>query len=310
MINMSNMQDIHFRNLDLNLLRALDMLLEERNVTRAAERLGLTQPAMSHALARLRGHFGDPLLVRVPGGVKPTPRAAAMAVPLHQAISAVARAVSDPTAFDPARATRSFTIATDDYLERILLPTLLRRLWKDAPGVDLRIVPVGMRPAEELAAGQTDLAISVAGVIGPLASIYTQSLFTERFLCAMRRGHPLAKKRRLTLDQFVSCPHALVAPGGRPSSVVDRALAKLGRKRRVAISIPHFLAAPAIVASSDVILTMGKRLAKAAGRDLHLTEAPLALSGFTVAMFWHERQQVDQAHQWLRMLVTDAARKI
>jgi DNA-binding transcriptional LysR family regulator len=303
------MQDAHFRNLDLNLLRALDALLEARNVTRAAEKLGLTQPAMSHALARLRGHLGDPLFVRVPGGVKPTPRAAALAVPLRQALAIIERAVSSPGAFNPANASRSFTITTDDYLERILLPPLLKNLWKVAPGVDLRIMQAGPRMADELVEGQVDMVISVAGAIGPLASIYTQSLFTERFLCAMRKGHPLAKKK-LTLEQYVSYPHTLVAPGGRPSSVVDRALGKLGRSRRVAITVPHFLAAPAIIASSDAILTMGERLAKAVSKDLHLTEAPLALPGFTVAMFWHERHQADQAHQWFRALVAGAARKI
>ena len=303
------MHDIHLRTLDLNLLYALDVLLAERNVTRAAERLGLTQSAMSHALSRLRAALDDPLLVRVPGGMKPTPRATALAQPLSRALAELARAISNPSAFEPSRAKRRFTVATDDYMERILLPKLLARIWREAPAIDVHVTPVNPRLAEDLLGGRIDAIISVASAIGTLPGAYSQRLMDERFVCLMRNGHPLAG-RKLTLDQFVSYPHVLVAPAGRAGSVVDTALAKRTRKRRVAVTIPHFLAAQQIVAESDVILTSGERLAKTMTGNLCIARPPVDLPAFTITLFWHERNHADAAHQWFRSVVIDVAKRM
>lgn len=301
------MHDVHIDDLDLNLLRALDALLAERNVSRAAARLRLTQSATSHALARLRAVFDDPLLVRGPGGMQPTARGAALAGPIRDALDRLAAALRAPEAFDPASAQLRFTIAADDYLERILLPALLDRVWRVAPDTKLRVVPCGQRPADALSL-DVDLALTVTGAIPPLNSLRMQRLFNESFVCVMRSGHP--KADALDLEGYLGLPHILVAPSGRRGGVVDTALARLGRKRRVSLVLPHFLAAAAIVAGTDLVLTTGKRLARAMGAGVSILPPPLALPEFEVAMFWHERHLPDPAHRWLRMLVADVARLI
>ncbi len=272
------MQDVHLQGLDLNLLVALDALIAERSVTRAAERLGLSQPAVSHTLARLRKALGDPLLVRAPRGMELTPRAQSIAAPLARALSDIAAAVRPPGSFHPARAKRRFRIATDDYLGRLLLPKLLARLWQEGPGIDVEVAVAGPRSGHQLADGLVDAVIAPAGVIGRLPGAYTQHLFDERFASLSRIGHP-AIRRRLTLDAFVALPHVLVAPGGRPGSIVDTALAKLGLRRRVAVIIPHFLAALPIVRQSDAIVTIGRRLAVASRDGLRIHAPPLDLPG-------------------------------
>lgn len=303
------MQDVHLRRLDLNLLVVLEALISERSVTRAADRLGLTQPAVSHALGRLRKSLGDPLLVRVPRGMELTPRAQAIARPLARALDDLAAAVRPPAQFEPASASRRFRIATDDYLERLLLPKLLARLWRAGPGIDIEVTTAGPRSGHELADGPLDAVIAPTGVIGRLPGAYTQHLFDERFVCLSRARHP-AIGRKLTLDDYVSLPHLLVSPGGRPGSVVDSALARLGLRRRVAITVPHFLAALPIVRQSDAIVTIGRRLALASREGLRIHAPPLELPGFDVSLFWHERDHADPAHIWFRRMVAGTARAI
>jgi DNA-binding transcriptional LysR family regulator len=301
------MLDLNIDRLNLNLLVALDALIAERSVTRAAARLGLSQPAVSHALARLRKALGDPLLVRSPRGMDLTPRAQAIAGPLTRALGDLAAAVRPPAFFDPARTARRFRIATDDYLERLLLPKLLPRLWQEAPGIDIEVTTSGARSGHDLADGLVDAVIAPAGVIGPLPGAYTQHLFEERFVCLSRQDHP-AIGRRLTLDAYVAVPHILVSPGGRPGSIVDKALSKLGRRRRVAVNVPHFLAALPIVRQSDVVITIGSRLAFASREGLRIHKPPLDLPGFSVSLFWHEREHADPAHVWFRRIVASVAK--
>jgi DNA-binding transcriptional LysR family regulator len=301
------MQTVHLRGIDLNLLATLDALIAERNVTRAGERLGLSQPATSHALARLRKAFDDPLLVRASGGMELTPRAQAIADPLARALEALAEAVRSPAPFDPAKAERRFRIGTDDYLERMLLPKLLARVWRDAPGIDVEVTVTGSRSGQDLAEGRVDAVIAPTGVIGPLPGAYTQHLFDERFVTLARSGHPAVGKR-LSLDAYIALPHVLVSPGGRPGSVVDTALASLGRQRRVALVVPHFLAAIEIVRQSDAIVTLGRRLARAARPGLRVHEPPLELPGFGVSLYWHQREHADPAHIWFRRLVAKAGK--
>ncbi len=306
MIVMEITNSAHLRQTDLNLLKALDALLAERSVTRAAERLGLTQSALSHILVRLRAAFADPLFVRVPGGIEPTPRAEAMTRPLAAALAELARVIAPPEAFDPARSRRHFVIATDDYLELILLPKLLARLWRDAPGISMAITPVGDRPDADLVGGKLDALISVSGALGTLPGTYLQKLFDERFVCVLRKDHPAADAP-LTIDQFAALPHALVAPRGRAGSIVDKALARLGKRRRVALEIPHFLAAPAIVRQTGVILTIGERLARMMSDGLALMQPTLGLPGFAVALFWRERHHSEPAHRWFRAITAEVA---
>lgn len=299
--------------LDLNLLVVLDALLTERHVTRAGRRVGLTQPATSRALARLREHFGDPLLIRDGNALLPTSRAEQLAEPLRSALAALSGALADPTPFDPATARLTFSIAAADFGQFVALPPLIAHLQKVAPGVDLVVKDLGATPiAAALAEDRVDLALAprpgsarlprrVGEVFDEGAHLYRRHLFDERFVCLVRREHPRVKKR-LTLETFVSLPHAFIAPRGTPGGIVDDALAALGRQRRVAVMLQSFLVAPWLIAESDLVITLAERLARALSNTLPLRvlPPPVALPPFAIEAIWHERRHRDPAHRWLR----------
>jgi DNA-binding transcriptional LysR family regulator len=199
-------------------------------------------------------------------------------------------------------------------MELVLFPRLLALLWSEAPGVDVRVRNIGVRSYEELAESRIELAMGVADQFGspdPPLGIRTQRLVSDRFVCVVREGHPLVKKR-LSLDEFVSLPHALVAPRGEAGSIVDTALARLGKKRRVAVEVPHFLVAPHVVRETDVILTLAARVANSLGPLLGLRQLapPIELQGFSMFMAWHERQHADPAHVWLRARIAAVAKAL
>jgi DNA-binding transcriptional LysR family regulator len=301
------------RQLDLNLLVALDALLVEGNVTRAAERLGLSQPAMSHALNRLRVLLDDPILVRTPRGMVPTPRAEELAPAIHAALDDIDRALRGRPPFDPSTARRAFTIAAVDLSELTILPPLLARIAEDAPGIDLLVRPLRLDTIEEeLESGLVDVAFVVLNADDDLGAL-RQRLFHESFVCVVRADHPTVGEA-LTIEEFVALDHALVGPRGRRGGFVDSELARLGLTRRVALMVPHFLVAPMVVAKSDLILTLPERIARAFAAILPLrivpTPAPLTLAGFDVSQIWHERQSLDPAHAWLRGLIADVCRKL
>jgi len=306
---MSSVHDAELAGLDLNALVVLDALLDERHVTRAASRLGRTQSAVSHALAKLREAFGDPLLVRSASGLVLTARAEAIAPALRRALDGVKQAIRGEPRFDATTARRTFRIATVDYAELILLPRLAARLAIDAPGIDLWVVPVpdgDLGPA--LAAADVDLALGVWSAPAWPAGFYQRRLFDEDFRCVVRTGHPAAAQR-LTLARFCELNHLLVAPRGTPGSRVDDRLAELGRTRRIAVRVPHFLIAPHVVAASDLVATIPSRLARlyAEAVGLELLAPPFEMTGFTIAMAWHERLHQDPGHRWLRERLVEAA---
>lgn len=308
------MHAMHVDRLDLNLLVALRALLAERHVTRAAKRVGLTQPAMSHALGRLRKELGDPILVRTAKGMQPTARAEALAAPLERALDELARVLEPPEAFDAANAKRRFLIGTSDYVELVMLPQLCEAVWKEAPGVDLRVVNFTGRADDELASGAIDLLITLDGLPRDESTIRKQALFSDSFVCVVRDDHPFAK-RRLSLDDFAALPHLLVAPRGEEGGgAVDQALAKHGKKRRIALQTPHFLVAPHALLTSDLVITLAARVAAVLAPALGLRRiAPppeLALEDFRMAMNWHERRHRDPANQWLRRIVADVSRAL
>ena len=217
---MTVMQPLHLASLDLNLLVALDALLEERNVTRAAERTGVTQSAMSHALARLRALVGDPLLVRGKSGMVATARAEALALPIRRALEGIVHALQSPEPFEPKTARLSIRIATSDYGELVLLPKLVRRLEREAPHIDLRLIPHTGDSLGPLVEGTVDLIVAPVRPGDEVQGVLAKKLFDESFVCIVRRGHPLAKKK-LTLARFAAASHALIAPRGREGSVAD-----------------------------------------------------------------------------------------
>jgi DNA-binding transcriptional LysR family regulator len=302
------MHGVHLSGVDLNLLVVLDALLTEGHVTRAARRVGLSQSAASHALGRLRSLLGDPLFVRSGRRLAPTPRAEALREPVRVALTAAAAALLGAPRFDPARAERTFRVVSGDLALLAVLPALVARVAREAPRVDLTFLAPGADPYGGLERADADL------VIGPLlrgergAGVRHQELFAEAFVCMMRRGHPLGTKRKLTLDAYCAASHALIAPGGTPGGIVDDALARLGRSRRVAVRVPHFLVAPFVVGGGDLLLTLPERVATTLARNLDvvLLPPPLRVPGFTMAMFWHERTTDDPAHGWLRSVVERA----
>lgn len=303
------MNDIHLSQVDLNLLVALDALLAESSVTRAAMRTGVTQSAMSYSLSRLRLLFHDDILVRSSRGMLPTPRAASLAAPIRRALDDIARAIADRPTFDPAAARMAFTLVTHDYGEFTILPGLLDRLRRDAPGIDVVVRMIADDVVDVLEQGIADVAL--APIRQERSWLCKQDLFEERFVCMLRRGHP-ATKRKLTLRRFVALPHALVAPRGHLRGPVDDALARLGHRRRIALGLPHFLVVPHVIARSDLCVTVPERVASAlaVGLPVVIVESPLPTAGFTMQLGWHERRMHDPAHRWLRGVLADVGREL
>ena len=304
MICIGIMRDVHdgLSGIDLNLLLALDALLAERHVTRAAARLGLSQSAASHALARLRDLLDDPLLVRGPrGAMLPTPRALVLTPLVERALVEVAAVLRPPEVFDPRTSRRTLRIGAGDYAELVLLPALFARMAEQAPGIDLFVRTVPDDIPAGLAAGDVDLALAPIRPQDTSAACYQRLLFDETFVCAVRRGHP-ATRQRLTLDRFCAMDHLLIAPRGTPGGYVDDALTARGRTRRVALAVPHFLIVPHVIARTDLIVTLASRIAAAFAEShgLATLRPPVDVPGFAIHMIWHERAHGDAAQRWLR----------
>jgi DNA-binding transcriptional LysR family regulator len=292
------------RTIDLNLLVALDALLAERNVTRAAVRLNLSQSAMSAALARLRALFGDPLLLRTSGGMLATSKGQELVAPVRLVLAEIGRIVQRPERFDPASTDRVFTIAASDYVEYAVLPRLVDFLEARAPRARLAVRPMDFGAVgRHLESGDVDLGILGAAFAPP--SVRSRPLFVERFVCVARKGHP-GVGERLTLDDYCTLDHVLVSPsGGAFSAPADDALAALGRRRHVRLSVPHFLLVPEILTRSDMIAMLPERLARGYGDRFRVFELPFELAPFSVVAIWHERTHRDPALAWLRQSLAD-----
>jgi DNA-binding transcriptional LysR family regulator len=308
------MNEVHLGAFDLNLLVALDALLTEGSVTKAAARIGVTQSAASHALSRLRKLTGDELLVRSRDGMVPTIRAESMRAPLRRALGELTGTLSSPRSFDPSTARVRVFIGASDYSELVLLPGVMARLVREAPGIELRVLPVGHDPASELATGKLDCIVMPVQSGDDSQGVRGRQIFRDRFVCVARRDHPLAKKKTLSLSAFTAAAHALVSPWGTEGGYVDDALARLGQQRKVAIAVPHFLVAPHIIALSDLLLTVAERLAAVVAEPLGLVvlspPRELELAGFTNSLLWHERTHEDPARRWLRdVIVAEASRR-
>ncbi|MCC6609794.1 MAG: LysR family transcriptional regulator [Burkholderiales bacterium] len=296
------------RDVDLNLLVALEALLAERNVTRAAHRLGLSQSSMSASLGRLRVLFNDPLLLRTARGMLPTTKASELAAPVKQILDEIGRIVRQAEAFDPARATTTFTITASDYVEFAILPRLVDHLEARAPGCRLAVRPISFATlGEQLERGDVDLAI--LGTSNAPENARVRPLYPERFVGVVRRDHPRVS-RQVTLDEFCALEHVLISPsGGAFVAQTDAALAALGRSRTVRLSVPHFLLVPEILARSDLMAVIPERLARVYAQRLRILELPFELEPLIIAEVWHERTHRDPAHVWLRQLLVDLMAK-
>lgn len=295
---------------NLNLIVTLDLLLETGSVTRAAERLGVTVSAVSHTLRALRETFDDPLLVRGRGGFSLTPRALGLVGPIRQGLRTLDQALADDPRFDPQASTRTFRLATTDYACVIVSPPLMRALSSDAPRMTLDVRPIADGEVEGgLERGEIDVAVFPA--FRDLGNLMRRRLFDDGFSCLVRHDHPLVNKR-LSLERYVELGHALISPQGLGPSVVDRLLAERGLERRIAYRVHSFLAAPLVVAESDLVLTAPTRLAHYFTRHggLRVLPPPLAVPRFTSYLYWHERFDQDPAHRWLREQIARVAKRL
>lgn len=301
------MHAVQLTQIDLNLLVLLDALLETHSVKLAAQRMTLSPSAASHALNRLRQLLGDPILVRAGRQLVPSARAARLRGELRQVLDSVERLLG-PDHVEPRQLRRSFTLASNDYTEAVVVPVLSRHLAEVAPGVDLHSRLGGAAQADLLRSGEADLYVGVLRAVTD--DIVLEPLFSDGLVCVLRRGHP-ALKQPWTVARFAALQHVLIAPRGEPRGVVDILLAQHGLERRVARVCSTFMAAPHLVAGADYVLTMSERMAGAfaAQLGLELRRPPLELPRFTIVQAWHRRVDADPAHRWLRGEVASLMRK-
>ncbi|WP_437733562.1 LysR family transcriptional regulator [Sorangium sp. So ce1335] len=295
--------------LDLNLLVALDVLLAERNVTRAARRLNLSQPALSAQLQRLRELLGDPLLLPAQRGMTPTRRALELQAPLHEALEGVRAAIATGAAFDPATAELTVAVAASDYVQYALLMPLAFQLRREAPGVRLAWRALdSAQLAAQAERGEVDLAFMTPDIAPE--HLHSRKLLEERYVVIVRRKHPRVS-RSLSLDQLCALDHVVVSPrGGGFTGATDAALAALGRERRVVLSVPSFLMVPEIVARSDLAALVPERVARGREGRLQLLAPPVPVPGFAIAMVWHHRTARHPALTWLRDRVRSMAKDV
>jgi DNA-binding transcriptional LysR family regulator len=294
----------------LNLFRVFLALMEERSVTRAAARLGITQPALSNSLSRLRDTLRDPLFIRERYGMKPTQLAEQIAPTIEAALAQLGDLVLHQQEFRPGEAERLFTIAPNSYVELVLMPALVARLREIAPRIKLRMTPFGSDLAETgVVSGDT--AMVLGRIVDPPDNLIVQHLMDDGLACVVRKDHPDVRDR-ITRDQYERLKHVNVVPPGRLRAGLFQALDQHKLKRDVAVSVTHFLAVPEMLAVTDYCSTLPRLICRSLERDprLKVLPAPANLGTFPVQMAWHVRYRHDPAHKWLRSLVSELARNI
>ncbi|AJF74803.1 LysR family transcriptional regulator [Raoultella ornithinolytica] len=298
-----------FHGIDLNLLAAFDALMSECNVTRAATRVGVSQPAMSAALSRLRKLLGDPLFLRSAEGLLPTPRARELAEPISQALRQIEATLVRKPDFVPAVAKLTVNLGLSDYPAFVVLPALLEALAEQAPGISVNVHAFNDRDhaVDLLDAGAIDVAIGVPPTHSD-GRILTRPILRDEFVTIIASKHPAAR-RGMNMKTYLSLPHALASPEGQRHGLVDQALAQLGQQRTLALTLPHMFALPAIVARTGMTATVMKRVAlqSPAGRELAFFPPPVTLPEIVFYLIWHRRSDGHQAQKWLRTLIESIA---
>ncbi len=314
-MNMSTITERNLRGIDLNLLVVFDVLMAERHVTRAAQHNGLSQPAMSKALNRLRFLFDDRLFERREGRMEPTPRALDLAGPIHEALSDISRTLTARQSFDPGQVTGTLRMAAIDLHQTALLPALIAKLRQDSPGLDLQIHAIERhRLHDQLATGELDLAI--APLLDGSRSLYSQPLWNDHLVTLLRSDHPMSLP--LTLESFAAATHVVdaghvqVTPEGQGSSLVDSILAARGLRRRIALVVPSSASVPSVVTATDLIATLPSRIVQALKGvpQLRIMPAPLPAVEVSPHLFWHPRTQGSPLRAWLRNVITEQAKRL
>jgi len=293
------------RDIDLNLLVVFNHLLVEKRVSAVADRLGLTQPAVSNALNRLRRLLGDELFLRTSRGMEPTPLAVRMAEPIAYALRTIHDTLNEKSDFDPATSTRSFTIAMTDIGEIYFLPKLMHKLASCAPGVTVSTVrDTALNLRDEIEAGRVDLAV---GLLPQLKSGYFQRrLFRQRYVCMFRRKHPL-DKGKISVAEFAKAQHVVVIAGGTGHAKVDEVIERKGIQRDVLLTVPHFVAVGHILSTTDMVATVPERYARecVAPFGLRYVPHPVPLPEIGINLFWHAKFHKEPGNQWLRGVLFD-----
>jgi len=296
---------MELHELDLNLLVVFHHLLAERRVSKVAEKLGVSQPAVSNSLAKLRRLFGDDLFLRTPQGMLPTPFAEQLAEPIGYALAMIHGGVNQRSSFAPSTAKRSFTIGMTDIGEIYFLPSLIERLNRDAPGVTVSTVrntSVNLR--DELEAGKVDLAV---GLLPQLkAGFFQRTLFKQSYVCLLRRGHRFGR-RRLTVADYAAAEHLLVISSGTGHGKVDELLQRSGVERKVHLTVPHYVSVGHILQGSDLIATVPERLADRLVEPFGLVKLPhpVKLPEVAINVFWHAKYHREPANRWIRDVMFD-----
>ncbi|MBT3914951.1 MAG: LysR family transcriptional regulator [Rhodospirillaceae bacterium] len=293
---------MNLASVDLNLLKVLDILLEERNVTKASERLGRSQPGVSNALNRLRGLLDDPLLVRGNGGLDLTVRAETMRQPLRDIIRSIESCLTDASTFDPASATGVFRIGAPDNLSLPIIPQLYERMAIHAPKMDLHIITEGLEKAfDSLIQGRIDLALDPA--TSPKAPIRVQTILKGKYICLVRKDHPIVRMgQKFNSDAFLSFPHILVDSQGARRGLFDQKLAEQNLKRRIAVSVSNFAMVPQFLRNSDMIGVFTPRVCDVLKEDFDLVTLPMPIDTGILdgKMAWLIRHDNDSKHKWFR----------
>jgi DNA-binding transcriptional LysR family regulator len=300
---------MNLSGLDLNLLVALDALLSERSVTRAAQRVGLSQPGMSNALGRLRRLLNDPLLVRQGATLVPTARAEALIGPVQEALELIRGALDAPLRFDPATDRRSFRLSCSDYSVLMLIGPLVRGLAAEAPAVVVEVLPRRADAPRALANGDVDLVIEPPEIMGD-ADLESLRLWDDRWQCCVWEGNTRVGKR-MTLERYTALGHLIYSMGGpgQPVALPDIHLARLGVPRRIEVSVESFLLAPFLLQNTDLVTLIPKRAETFLRRigDIRVLESPVELPGLVETLWWHSRSTADPAHTWLRTRIGEVA---
>ncbi|NUU35499.1 LysR substrate-binding domain-containing protein [Pseudomonas sp. C2B4] len=295
---------------DLNLLPVFIALIEERSVTRAALRLGITQPALSNALNRLRDALQDPLFIRERYGIKPTQFALEIAPVIAESLARLDEVLVGRQHFDPATATRHFTIAANSYVEIVLMPSIIARLRQLAPGIKMALMPFGSDLAETgVISGTTDMVLG--RIVDPPDNLIIQHLMDDGLACVVRVDHPEIQDT-LSREQYEQLRHVNIQPPGRLRAGLFQALERQGLRRELAISVTHFLAVPEIIAVTDYCATLPRLVCNHIAKDprLKVVPAPVDLGTFPVQIAWHVRYRNDPAHQWFRQLLVEVAAEV
>ncbi|RAI37251.1 LysR family transcriptional regulator [Rhodoplanes roseus] len=300
---------MNLKSVDLNLLVAFDVLVTERNVTRAADKLGVTQSALSHSLRRLRAMFSDPLLTRGPHGMEPTDVALELVQPIRAVLSEVHSIMTTRVAFDPATTTRTFSLSMSDAMSIEVLPAIVRRLRMSAPNVDIVVTTAGPRSTcSRIVDDEVDLAV---GVFPEQPSdICSRELFRDTIVCVADRHHPKLRRGRMDEQSYLACPHVTVAPNLDSGVQIDDIMAAMGLDRRVMATVSHYVAVPGLVRGTDLVAHTRQRLVGLLPDTADLVAfpipVPVRVPELSFVQMWHRRYDRDPGHRWLRDLVRDA----